>query len=50
MNGIPNPEAVTEVLTNADRLLADIPIYRPDIDQAKADVIALTSLSLLYRC
>jgi hypothetical protein len=42
--GTPNSEAVTEVLTNADRLLAAIPVDRRDFDRAKAEVLALTDL------
>lgn len=42
--GTPNPEAVTEVLTNADRLLSAIPPEQRDFDQAKADVMARTQL------
>ncbi len=42
--GTPNPEAITEVLTNADRLLAAIPADRRDFDRAKADVMARTAL------
>jgi hypothetical protein len=39
-----DPEAITEVLTNADRLLAAIPSGQRDFDRAKADVMARTSL------
>jgi hypothetical protein len=42
--GTPNPEAVTEVLTTADRLLDAIPADRRDFNQAKADVMARTQL------
>jgi hypothetical protein len=42
--GTPNPEAVTEVLTAADRLLAVIPAGGRDFDRAKAEVIAGTQL------
>lgn len=42
--GTPNPEAVTEVLSTADRLLADIPTEQRDFDLAKADVMARTGL------
>ena len=41
---IPHHEAVTEVLTNADRLLDAIPADRRDFRLAKADVIARTAL------
>ena len=39
-----DPQAVTEVLTNADRLLAAIPSGQRDFDRAKAEVMARTSL------
>jgi hypothetical protein len=42
--GTPTPEAVTEVLTSAARLLADIPLERRDFDRAKAEVMARTQL------
>lgn len=42
--GTPDPEAVTEVLTTADRLLTAIPADRRDFDRAKADVMARTQL------
>ncbi len=38
------PRAVTEVLTNADRLLAAILSGQRDFDRAKAEVMARTSL------
>ena len=39
-----DPEAVTEVLTHADQLLAAIPREQRDFDRAKADVMARTTL------
>jgi hypothetical protein len=37
-------QTITEVLTNADRLLAAIPPARRDFDRAKADVMVRTEL------
>jgi hypothetical protein len=42
--GTRNPEAVSEVLTTADRLLAAISEEHRDLDRAKADVMARTTL------
>lgn len=42
--GTPNPEAVSKVLTSADRLLEAIPAEGRDFDRAKADVMAATGL------
>lgn len=39
-----DPDAVTEVLTTADRLLAVIPETRRDFNRAKAEVMARTQL------
>jgi hypothetical protein len=42
--GTPSREAITEVLTTAERLLSAIPADRRDFDHAKADVMAKTEL------
>ena len=39
-----NAQAITEVLSTADRLLAAIPPAKRDFDRAKADVMARTEL------
>lgn len=39
-----NPEMITQIVQEADRIFGDIPIDQYDFDQAKAAVIAATSL------